>query len=349
MKAIIKSQPAPGADLVDDFPDPTVGPDEILIEVKAASICGSDRSMHNWDASAQGFITEYPRVLGHEAAGVVVETGKAVTAFKPGDHVALDSHAPCGFCYQCHVGNGHNCNEMKLLAGDMHGVFAQFASIPASMAFRLPEEMPFEIGALLEPAGVAWHAVQRADKQIGGNVVVVSGGGPIGLLIIDFALLLGAAEVIAIEPNPYRRGLASQRGACAFSPGLEAQEYINRNHEHRGGADLVFEVSGASNAYPALFNMLRRNGTFIAIGHAAEPVPVSVLHTINKREITLRGIYGRLLWSTWEDLSQLIRLQRVDLSWLITDRLPLSDLGPIIKMLSGESNKIVMFPNGMPD
>lgn len=348
MKAVIKPNPGPGAEFVTDFPEPTVAADEILLDIQAASVCGSDRSMYRWDSAAQGFITEFPRVLGHEASGVVLEVGKSVTGFRAGDRVALDSHAPCLACYQCRIGNGHNCNNMRLLAGDMNGVFAQRAAVPASMAFQLPESMPFEIGALLEPAGVGWHAIQRADKPVAGNVVVVSGCGPIGLLIIEYCNLLGAAEVIAVEPNAFRRNLAAERGATVFAPGDEPQEYINQNHGYRGGADLAFEVSGVAATYDGIFAMLRRNGTFVAVGHAADPVPVNIMHTINKKEVTLVGIYGRLLWSTWEDLSLLIRTGKLNLDWLITDRLELGELGPVIDMLSGESNKVIMFPNGLP-
>ncbi|WP_306231303.1 zinc-dependent alcohol dehydrogenase [Agrococcus beijingensis] len=348
MKAIIKSGPQPGADYVTDFPEPTVADDEILIDIKATSVCGSDRSFYNWTTAAQGFNLNFPCVLGHEGSGVVIETGKAVTKFAVGDRVALDSHAPCGSCYQCRTGNGHNCNDMRLLAADINGVFAERASVPASMAFPIPDEMSFEVATLLEPAGVAWHAIQRADKQIAANVVVVSGCGPIGLLIIDFARMLGAAEVIALEPNAFRRGLAEQRGATVFAPGAEAQEYIAQQHAYRGGVDLVFEVSGFAGAYPALFDMLRRNGTFISVGHAGEPVPIRISEVINKKEITLRGIYGRLLWDTWEDLALLIRTGKLDLDWLITDRLEMGELGPVIDMLSGESNKIILYPNGVP-
>lgn len=348
MKAIIKSGPQPGADLVTDLPEPTVGEDEILLDIRATSVCGSDRSFYNWGPAAQSFDMNFPCVLGHEGAGVVIETGKAVTGFAVGDRVALDSHAPCGACYQCRIGNGHNCNHGRLLAADINGVFAERTSVPASMAFPIPDEMSYDVATLLEPAGVGWHAIQRADKQIAGNVVVVSGCGPIGLLIITYAQLLGAADIVAIEPNPYRRGLAEQRGARVFAPGEDAQAYIDETHGYRGGADLVFEVSGFAGAYPALFEILRRNGTFICVGHTGEPVPIHIANVLNKKEITMRGIYGRLLWDTWEDLSLMIRTGKLDLDWLITDRLEMGELGPVIDMLSGESNKIMIYPNGIP-
>lgn len=349
MRAIIKTAPEPGATFVTDFPEPEPKADEVLIEVHAASVCGSDREFYKWGAAAQSFPMQFPRVLGHEGSGVIIEVGSAVSSFKVGDRVAIDSHAPCGSCFQCRIGNGHNCDHMRLLGNDLNGVFAERTALPAAMITRIPDSMPFEIGALLEPAGVAWHAIQRADKQIGSNVVIVSGCGPIGLLAIEYCRILGAAEVIAIEPNPFRRSMAEQRGATVFAPGEEVLEYVRSRYAYRGGADLVFEVSGASQAYPTLFECLRKGGRIVSIGHPGQPIPVDVPRLINKREITLQGIFGRLLWNTWEDLMSLIEGGRIDLGSLITDRLPLGELGPVIDMLSGESNKVVMFPQGIEE
>lgn len=346
MKAIVKQGPGKGAAFVTDFPEPTVGPDEVLIEIKAASVCGSDRMFYNWGPAAEAFNMTFPRVLGHEGAGVITEVGDAVTKFKVGDRVALDSHAPCNNCYQCRIGNAHNCMDMRLLAADIDGVFAERVAVPESMVFLLPDKMSYELGALLEPSGVAWHAIQRADKQIGGNAVLVSGCGPIGLMLIQYAMTLGASEIVAIEPNEFRRGLAEKLGAKAFAPGDEVVRYCQEHFARRGGVDLAFEVSGSAKAYPALWECIRRDGELIAVGHAGDPVEVNISSYINKKEITLRGIYGRLEWSTWEDLSSMLAAGRIDLNWLITDRMELGELGPVIDMLSGESNKIVLFPHG---
>ncbi|MBS6071336.1 alcohol dehydrogenase catalytic domain-containing protein [Actinomyces urogenitalis] len=347
MRAIIKTAPEPGASFVSDFPEPEPKEDEVLIEVHAASVCGSDREFYRWGSAAKSFPMQFPRVLGHEGSGVILEVGAAVTSLKAGDRVAIDSHAPCGSCFQCRIGNGHNCDHMRLLGNDLNGVFAERTALPSSMVTRIPDDMPFEIGALLEPAGVAWHAMQRANKQIGANIVLISGCGPIGLLAIEYAKILGAAEVIAIEPNSFRRNLASDRGATTFAPGNDVLEYIQSKYSYRGGVDIVFEVSGASQAYPTLLKALRKGGRLVTIGHPNSPITLDVPRLINKREITVQGIFGRLLWNTWEDLMALIQGGRIDLGSLITDRLPLGELGPVIDMLSGNSNKVVMYPQGL--
>lgn len=345
MKAIVKTGPREGAEFIEAFPEPKVGADEVLMEIRAASVCGSDREFYAWGAAAADFGMTFPRVLGHEASGVVLEIGASVTKVKVGDRIALDSHAPCGQCFMCNTGNGHNCLSMRLLASDIDGVFAERVSVPESMVFKIPDSMSFDTAALLEPAGVAWHAVQRSGQQLAGETVLVSGCGPIGLLVIKFAQLLGAAEVIAIEPNDYRRDLAKSLGATVFAPGQEVLDYVASAHARRGGVDTAFEVSGSVRAYPALFEAVRRGGQIVTIGHAGEPLSVNISRHINKKEITLHGIYGRLLWSTWEELSALLESGRIDLDWLITHRLPMAELGPVIDMLSGEANKIILYPN----
>lgn len=344
MRAIIKTEPAAGATFVEDFPEPIVKENDVLLEVRAASVCGSDREFYEWGETAQGFPMEFPRVLGHEGSGVVLEIGSAVTRVGVGDRIALDSHAACGICFMCNTGRPSNCMKMRLLANDLDGVFAERVAVPESLAFRIPDSMSFETATLLEPSGVAWHAIQRSGKSIAANVVLVSGCGPIGLLIVQFALLLGATEVIATEPNDYRRGLAQELGATVFTPGPEVLDHIESRHAHRGGVDVAFEVSGVAEAYPTLFEAVRRNGQIVSVGHAGKPISLNISRYINKKEITLHGIYGRALWDTWEELSALIDAGRVDLEWLITHRLPLGELGPVITLLSGRANKVILYP-----
>lgn len=349
MKAVVKTGPFEGAEFVNDFPEPEVGPSDVLIEVHAASVCGSDREFYRWGSAAKGFNMTFPRVLGHEGSGIVISVGEGVHRFSVGDRVALDSHAPCGNCFQCRTGNGHNCDNMKLLASDIDGVFAERVAVPESMVFKIPNSMSFEVGALLEPAGVAWHAIQRAGKQIAGNCVLVSGCGPIGLLLIKYAQLSGASEVLAIEPNEFRRSLAGTMGAVVFEPNGSVLDYIAEHHGYRGGVDVAFEVSGSAKAYPDLFRAVRKNGQIVSVGHAGDPIAVNVSQYLNKKELTLHGIYGRLLWDTWEDLTELIATGRLSLDWLITDHVPLGELGPIIDMLNGHSNKVVIYPQGVPE
>ena len=348
MRAIIKNQSAPGVALVDDHPEPVVGPRDVLIHVAAVSVCGTDREMYEWTPSAVAFNINMPVVLGHEASGVVVAVGEAVTRFVPGDRVALETHVPCQACFMCRTGNEHNCLNMKILAMHIDGAFAERVAVPESICFPLPDDMPLELGCLLEPAGVAWHAVQRSDMALAGSSVLVSGCGPLGLLLIQYALYLGATEVIAVEPNPFRRGHAERLGATAFEPGPAVVDYVKAKYAHRSGVDVAFEVSAAAPAFPTVFEAVRNEGTIVTVGHPGREVPVDIAKYINKKGITLRGVFGRRMWDTWENLSQVLASGRIDISWIISHRFPLGDLAPVMNLLTGDANKIVIHPNGDP-
>lgn len=348
MRAIVKKGATWGAQLVDDHPEPTVGPGEVLVEVAAVSVCGTDREIFEWTPSAEAFGLDLPVVLGHEFSGVVREVGESVRSVHVGDHVAIETHVPCGNCVTCRTGNSHNCVDLDIVAMHLDGAFAERVTIPESVCFVLPEGMSLEAGALLEPAGVAWHAIQRSERAVAGGSVLVSGCGPIGLLIIQFALYLGATEVIAVEPNPYRRALATNLGATAFSQGQEAAAYIDAQYRNRTGVDVAFESSGAVGAYPLLFEAVRKEGTIVGIGHPGHAVEIDVAHYINKKGITLRGVFGRRLWDTWEELVNLLASGRIDIEWVISHRLPLVELEEIINLLAGEANKVLIFPNGDP-
>jgi len=348
MKAIVKTAAASGVSVVEDHPEPTVGPRDVLLHVAAVSVCGTDREMYEWTPSAEAFNVDLPVVLGHEASGVIIAVGDAVTRFSPGDRVSLETHIPCQACFMCRTGNEHNCMDMKILAMHADGAFAERVAVPESICFPIPDDMPLELAALLEPAGVAWHAVQRSGLTVAGATVFVSGCGPLGLLLTQYALHLGAAEVIAVEPNPFRRSHAEQLGATTFAPGPDVADYVRTKYAHRGGVDVGFESSAAPGAFPTLFDVVRREGTIVTVGHPGRDIPIDIAKYINKKGITLRGVFGRRMWDTWEDLAQLLASGKIDISWIISHRFPLGDLAPVMELLSGDANKIVILPNGDP-
>jgi threonine 3-dehydrogenase len=283
-------------------------------------------------------------VLGHEFAGTVIDVGAGVSTVRPGERVACETHVPCGHCFLCRNGNAHNCMNMRIVAMHLDGAFAERVAMPEHVCFALPDSLPTEIGALLEPAGVAWHAIQRCTKAVAGSTVLVSGCGPIGLFITQFAVFLGAVDIVAVEPNAYRRELVRTLGAHAFAPDEDVTGFIRSRFAERGGVDVGFEVSAAPTGLGLVLEGVRREGTVITVGHPAEPIRIDVARYINKKGVTLRGVFGRRIWDTWQDLAQLLASGKVDLSWMISHRLPLGELGPIIKLLGSEANKVVVLP-----
>jgi threonine 3-dehydrogenase len=342
MRAVLKAAPEPGALFTTEYPEPEPGPGEVKIRVEAVSICGTDREMHDWTPAAVAFKTKTPVVLGHEASGTITALGADVEGFAIGDRVALESHLPCGECAACLSGSAHVCGRTEILAMHFDGAFAEYAVVPARICFALPAGMSAETGALLEPAGVAWHAIQRADGLAGVTSVLVSGCGPIGLLIVQFARELGIADVLAVEPNAFRRAWAEKLGAIVFADSAAALAYA-REHLTGGGVDAAFEASGVGTAYEHLFEAVRLDGTVVTIGHPGHPQSIDIAAHINKRGITLRGVFGRRIWDTWEGLAKLLD-GGVDLDWIISHRLPLERFDEAIALLGAEANKVLILP-----
>lgn len=343
MQAVVKDGPGPGAGTRSvAAPRPARG--EVLLRVEAASLCGTDREVLGWSPSAEAFGLRLPVVLGHEGAGTVVEVGPDVAAVRVGDRVALESHLACGACFSCRTGDGHLCTATRILGMHLDGVFAEYVAVPEHLCLPLPEAIGTEVGALLEPAGVAWHAIHRGATAVAGGTALVAGAGPVGLVITQLAILLGATTVIVVEPNPYRRALAASLGATALGPDDDAVDLARTATGPRGGVDVAFEVSAAAGVLPTLFEAVRREGAVVTVGHPAHPQEVDVAAHVNKRGVTLRGVFGRRLWDTWEQMVPLVASGRLDLSWLITHRLGLDDLPAAVELLSGAAAKVLLRP-----
>jgi threonine 3-dehydrogenase len=224
------------------------------------------------------------------------------------------------------------------------GVFAEYMAAPQEICVKLPDHASLETGALLEAAGVAVHAIQRSGYAVAGRAVLVSGAGPVGLVVAYLARLMGAAYVLVVEPNPYRRAQAEKIGALAIAPGDEVAERCRQLTGQRGGFDVAFECSGAQAALPSLFEALRREATLVTVGHPGRPAEINVAAYINKKGITLRGIFGRRLWETWEQTLLLLDSGRLDLEWLITHRMPLDKADEAVDLLTGEACKVLLVP-----
>jgi threonine 3-dehydrogenase len=332
VKAVVKRSAERGVEYVTDYPDPKPIDGHVVIEVAAASLCGTDRELYEWTPSAQAFNLNLPVVLGHEGAGAIVEVGPGVTGLRVGDRVALESHLICGQCFPCRTGDAHTCERTGIIGMHIDGVFAEYMAAPQDICVKLPGHASLEIGSLLEAAGVAVHAIQRADYAVAGRAVLVSGGGPVGL-------------VVAVEPNPYRRAQAEKIGVLAMPPGDEVVERCRELTGRRGGFDVAFECSGAAAALPSLFEALRRESTLVTVGHPSRPTEINIAAYINKKGITLRGIFGRRLWNTWEQTMLLLDSGRLDLDWLITHRMPLGQIDEAVNLLTGDAGKVLLVPS----
>ena len=209
MMAVVKPEAAAGAE-IRQVPVPSYGPTDVLVKVKVASICGTDLHIYEWDRWAQGRIHP-PLIPGHEFCGEVVAFGKEVTSVKEGDFVSAEMHVACGKCLLCRTGEGHICQNVKIIGVDANGAFAEYVVIPETNIWKLDPDIPLEYASILDPLGNAVHTVLAGE--IAAKTVAVTGCGPIGLFAIAVARAVGATTVYAIEVNEHRRALAKQMKA----------------------------------------------------------------------------------------------------------------------------------------
>lgn len=300
MKAVVKNGTGVGMEYL-EMPKPEPKPNEVLIKVAAASICGTDINYYKWNQAAEDFArkfnVQFPFIIGHECSGTIVAVGKDVKTRKVGERVALETHIPCGKCFQCMHGEAHNCANMSVYGTSCDGCFAPYAVADEKIAYVLPDELTFEEGALLEPAGVAMRAVEEATIEPG-DTVVINGAGPIGMFAILLAKASGAGTVIAFDMDPYRLNMAEKLGAKAFNfTEVNNVEKVLELTKVRGGADVVIETSGSPKAYDSIFDMIRLEGRIVTVGHPGGPVTLNVTKNINLKGARIKGIFGRRIWS----------------------------------------------------
>ena len=210
MKAIVKNRKEEGFDY-QEVEIPRVGPKDVLIRVKAAGICGSDLSFYEWNPWCETVVKRLPFIPGHECSGEVVEVGSQVKLLKKKDRVSVETHLPCGNCFQCRDGQSNICQNMELFGHTFNGCFAEYCRVPETIVEKIPEGLSWEYAALLEPIGIPLRAVWEA--KVGGDSVAVIGCGPIGQFAIAASSAMGASSVIALDINQERLTIAKQMGA----------------------------------------------------------------------------------------------------------------------------------------
>ncbi|MFQ5927365.1 MAG: L-threonine 3-dehydrogenase, partial [Terriglobia bacterium] len=300
----MKTRPARGAELR-QAPTPALGPHDVLVQVRAASICGTDLHIYHWHPSMQARIKP-PLIFGHEFCGVVERVGSGVNAIRPGDFVSAEMHVTCGRCLQCRIGQAHICQNLKIIGLDLDGCFAQYVKIPEANIWKLDPAIPVDSAAILDPLGNAVHAVLAGE--IAGLSVAVIGCGPIGLLALEVARACGAAARYAVEVKPPRLELARRLGATAvFNP--QQDDVVGKIREATGGAgaDVVLEMSGNPDAVRLGFQLLRAGGRISLLGLPDRSVALDLVNDVIFKAATVQGIYGRRMYDTWYRMLALLK------------------------------------------
>ena len=274
---------------VTTLPDPICAPDDVLIEVAACGICGSD--VHGYDGASGRRIP--PIVMGHEAAGTIAAVGANVTGYRPGDRVTFDSTVYCGRCAFCRAGEPNLCDDRQVVGvscGDYRraGAFAQFVAVPARILYPLPDALPFAAAAMLEAVAVALHAVRVSDLK-GGETALVIGAGMIGLLLLQAARAAGCSRVFVADIDPTRLALAETLGATEIlalsGPALTA---VILDRTEGRGLDVVFEAVGHNDTVATAIDSVRKGGTVTLVGNIAREVTLP-LQKVVTRQVRLQG------------------------------------------------------------
>src|SRR5437660_551449 len=282
MLAVVKPEAAPGAD-VREVKVPCYGRTDVLVKVKVASICGTDLHIYEWDRWAQGRIHP-PLIPGHEFCGEVVAYGDEVTSVKAGDFVSAEMHVACGKCLQCRTGEGHICQNVKIIGVDADGAFAEYVVIPESNIWKLDPAIPHEYASILDPLGNAVHTVLAGE--IAAKTVAITGCGPIGLFAIAVARAVGAAQVYAIEVNEHRRNVAKQMKAdLTLDPSKVDVTGLILERTGGLGVDVVLEMAGHPSAIRTAFDIVRRGGRISLLG-----LPPNQFRLIFRKKLFSRGL-----------------------------------------------------------
>jgi len=321
MKALVLREY--GKLVYEEVEEPAIQPDEVLVEVKACGICGSD--VHGMDGSTGRRIP--PVIMGHEASGVVARVGPAVKGWKSGDRVSFDSMIWCGTCWHCRRGETNLCDDRRVLGVSCadyrcHGAFARSVAVPGRILVRMPADLQFDQAALGEPLAVAMHAVRIGTPRVGESVLVV-GAGMIGLLVLQVLKASGCAPILVADIDRSKLPRAKDVGADTVLDS-SAPDFLDRvRGETAGrGADCSFEAVGAGSALSAALSAVRKGGRVVMVGNLAQKVDFALQSAVT-REITLLGSCASR--GEYADSLELIARGRVRVEPLISARAPLSE------------------------
>lgn len=343
--------------VLEDLPDPEPKSDEVLIQVAAVGICGSD--MHMYESSDDGYMI-YPSLvktsntLGHEFAGRIIEVGKDVTDLQKGDLVAVEEVQWCGVCTSCRRGFLNHCENTEELGFTIPGAMADFVAVKAKYCWKLDElankfgeDEALVMGAMVEPTGVAYHGMfNRLTTWRPGNNVVIFGAGPIGLATIALSVAAGAGEVLVFDTSSSRRAVAKNMGASVvLDPNAQTLNEVVLEHTHGRGTDWVVECAGvADKTIQHLDSCLAVNASIIDIGMGGKRPELPTV-SYKTKGVQLAGSLGHVGCGTFQNVIRLMAANRIDMRKMLSARLPLSEAIAAFKRLeSREDAKIILQP-----
>ncbi len=339
MKALEKSKPEEGLWMV-QAPVPEIGPDEVLIRINKTGICGTDIHIWNWDEWAAATVP-IPMITGHEFAGEIVELGRNVTGMTVGQRCSGEGHLITPDSRQSRAGKFHLDPGTRGIGVNEQGAFAQYLKLPAFNVVPLPDDVPDEIGAILDPLGNAVHTALSFDLL--GEDVLITGAGPIGIMAAAVARHAGARHVVITDINPDRLKLAEHVVPTVRTVDVSKEDlqYVIAELAMTQGFDVGLEMSGSQAALDQMVEALVMGGKIALLGIPPGKSPVDWSRIVFKA-ITIKGVYGREMFETWYKMIAMLQ-NGLDVSRVITHQFAVDDFAQGFKaMKSGQSGKVVL-------
>ena len=321
-----------------EVPDPVIGPEEVLVAVKASALNRADllqrRGRYNGPPGTRNDIP------GLEMAGVIAEVGANVHGFKAGDLVDGEGHIVCGQCRNCLAGRRHLCKNTLGVGVNRDGAFAEYLCIPASNAVHVDPAIPLDVLSCFDPLGNAVHTALQFDLV--GEDVLITGAGPIGCMAAAIAKQAGARKVVVTDVNPARLALARRMGATrVVDVAKENLPEVQRELGMKEGFDVGLEMSGNPRALSDMIDNMFHGGRIALLGIMPEKAAID-WNKVVFNMLTIRGVYGREMYETWYKMTALIQ-SGLDISPVITHRLHYTEFQQGFDLMrSGQSGKIVL-------
>ena len=321
MKALMKIGPGPGNTKIREIEEPTPGPNEVIIEVKAAGICGTDIHIYHGKTAIP---MEFPVVIGHEFSGLIAEVGENVIACKKGDRVTSETgFEVCAKCRYCQTGNFNLCLGRSAIGYRRNGAFAKYVLVPERCLHKLPDNVDLLSAALCEPLACCVHAVTELTPISPGDVVIISGSGQIGILSAQLAKCEGATTILCGTSN-HRLKIGKKVGVD-YIVNVEKEDLdgLVKELTEGYGADIFLECAGGEKYLKGALDLLCKSGQLTQVGFVGSPVSQLDLDKIVYKEIAIKGSYGQK-WTAWDRGIKLLAQQKVQTSPLVTNRFPLT-------------------------
>ena len=338
MKALVKTKREPGLSM-EDVPVPEYGPNDLLIRIHKSAICGTDMHIWDWNAWSQKTIP-VPMHVGHEYVGIIEKIGDEVEGYKVGDRVTGEGHLVCGHCRNCRAGKRHLCPNTRGVGVNRPGSFAEYLSIPAVNAFKVPKGISDDLASIFDPYGNATHTALSFDMV--GEDVLITGAGPIGIMAVAIAKHVGARNVVITDVNEYRLDLARKMGATrAVNVSKEKLPDVERDLGMTEGFDVGLEMSGNASAFKSMIDSMVNGGRIAMLGIFGDDVAIDWSKVLFKG-LFIKGIYGREMFETWYKMAAMIE-GGLDISPVIPHRFPIDDFRQGFEVMgSGNSGKVLL-------